>query len=120
MKISKTQQGKSSVILIIILALIGVGVYVGLQYIPHKMEFSSVDSILNDVEKKYMETQPKNIAEIQDTLDKYLNVNQKEGLKESFEITKENDEYLIKVNLVRELNLIYKKTSIKYDREIYL
>jgi len=120
MKILRTQQGKSSIVLIIILALIGVGVYIGLQYIPQKMEAGAVDSILDDIEKTYAQAQPKNIAEIQGTIEKYLTINQKQDLIDSFEITKENGEYIIKVNLERELNLLYKKKTIKYNREIYL
>jgi len=120
MKNIQKQQGKTFIVLIIILALIGVGVYIGLQYIPHKMETGTVDSILDNIEKTYADTQPKNIGEIQGSIDKYLNINQKEELKDSFVITKENEEYIIRVNLIRELNLIYKKISMKYDREIYL
>ena len=42
----KTQRGASAVILIIILAILGAGVYIGLQYLPQYIEAGTVDSIL--------------------------------------------------------------------------
>jgi hypothetical protein len=120
MKQLQKQHGISAIALIIVLALIGVGVYIGLQYIPQQMEEKAIDAILDDVEKAYAETPPKNIKDLQGTLNKYLTINRKEGLKDNFKITKENDKYILKADFEWMLNLLYEQKTIKYNRELYL
>jgi len=44
-----TQRGASTIGLIIILAVIGVGAYIGLQYIPQFIECGTVDTILSNI-----------------------------------------------------------------------
>ena len=47
------QQGSSLFSIIIIMALIGAGVYIGLQYIPQLIESGTVDRILSDIKKAH-------------------------------------------------------------------
>ena len=116
----RTQRGASSVILIIILALLGAGVYIGLQYLPQYIEAGTVDSILDNVEKAYDKNADNSVKSIQDSIDKQLNVNQMNDLKENFKVTQDDEEYIIKVSYERELNLIYTRKPVKYERTVIL
>jgi len=115
-----TQRGASSLLLIIILALLGAGVYIGLQYLPTYIEAGTVDSILDNVEKAYDKSADNSVKSIQDSIDKQLNVNQMNDLKENFKVTQDDEEYIIKVSYERELNLIYTSKPVKYERTVIL
>lgn len=116
----KTQRGASSVILIIILAVLGAGVYIGLQYLPQYIEAGTVDSILGSVEKAYSKSPVNSVESIRGMINKQLNVNQMNDLKDSFKVTQDGEEYIVKVSYERELNLIYEKKPVKYEKTIIL
>ena len=115
-----TQHGASSIVLIIILALLGAGVYIGLQYLPQYIEAGTVDSILGSVEKAYDKSAVNSVKSIQDMIDKQLNMNQMNDLKDNFKVTQDGDGYIIKVSYERELNLIYEKKPVKYEKSVIL
>jgi uncharacterized membrane protein len=115
-----TQRGASSIVLIIILALLGAGVYIGLQYLPQYIEAGTVDSILGSVEKAYDKSAVNSVKSIQDMIDKQLNMNQMNDLKDNFKVTQDGEEYLIKVSYERELNLLYEKKPVKYEKTVIL
>ena len=115
-----TQRGASSIVLIIILALLGAGVYIGLQYLPQYIEAGTVDSILGSVEKAYDKSAVNSVKSIQDMIDKQLNMNQMNDLKDNFKVTQDGDRYIIKVSYERELNLVYKKKPVTYEKIVIL
>ena len=116
----KTQRGASAIVVIIILAIIGAGAYIGLQYIPQYIEAGTVDSILDNIERANNRTPVTSTIAIRDMLNKQLNMNQLNDLSDSFKITRVDDEFLIEVSYVRELNLIYKKKPVKYQKTLTL
>jgi hypothetical protein len=116
----RTQRGASPVILILILAILGAGVYIGLQYLPQYIEAGTVDSILGSVEKTYDKSAVNSVESVQGMIDKQLNVNQMNDLKDNFKVTQDGEEYIIKVSYERELNLIYKKKPVKYEKTVIL
>jgi len=116
----KTQRGASAIVIIIILAIIGAGAYIGLQYIPQYIEAGTVDSILDNIERANNRTPVTSTIAIRDMLNKQLNMNQLNDLSDSFKITRVDDEFLIEVSYVRELNLIYKKKPVKYQKTLTL
>lgn len=118
---NKCQQGKTGIVFIIILALIGVGVYIGLQYIPQRMEAGMVGSILENLEQNYAEQTPKSVDEVNKSIEKFLNINEMEALKDSFSVTKTDEgEFIVTVSYSRELNLIFQKKTIPFEKEIIL
>ena len=116
----RTQRGASPVILILILAILGAGVYIGLQYLPQYIEAGTVDSILGSVEKTYDKSAVNSVESVQGMIDKQLNVNQMNDLKDNFKVTQDGEEYLIKVSYERELNLLYEKKPVKYEKTVIL
>ena len=116
----RTQRGASPVILILILAILGAGVYIGLQYLPQYIEAGTVDSILGSVEKTYDKSAVNSVESVQGMIDKQLNVNQMNDLKGNFKVTQDGEEYIIKVSYERELNLVYKKKPVTYEKIVIL
>lgn len=116
----RTQRGASTVGIIIILTIIGAGVYIGLQYIPQYIEASTVDSILNNLGKASKVTPVSSVDALQEMIDKQLDMNQLDDLRDSFKVTQNGDAYVVKVSFERELNLIYEKKPIKYEKSITL
>ena len=118
--IQKSQQGISAIGLIIILAIIGAGAYIGLQYIPQYIEAGTVDSILANLEKAQEETPFSSAAEVTKSINKQLNMNQMEDLRDSFTVTQDGEAYIVKVSYERELNLIYEKKPMPYEKTLTL
>ena len=116
----KTQQGTSSIGLFIILAIIGAGIYIGLQYIPQYIESGTVDSILSNLETAHKETPFNSTKSIQGMIGKQLDMNQMDDLRDSFTVTQGEEIYFVKVSYERELNLIYEKKPMKYEKAIAL
>ncbi len=115
-----TQRGASTIGLIIILAIIGVGAYIGLQYIPQFIECGTVDNILSNIEKANEEKPVKSANEVRDMINRQLDINQMDDLRDSFKVTQIDETYVITVNYERELDLIYEKKPMIYDKSITL
>ncbi len=114
--IQKTQQGISATGFIILLAILGTGVYIGLQYIPQFIECGTVDSILENLEKTNRETPFSSEKGIRDMIGKQLEMNQMDDLRDSFKVTRDGEMYIVKVSYERELNLIYERKPMKYEK----
>ena len=116
----KTQRGASAIGLIIILAIIGAGAYIGFQYIPQYIERSTVDSILSNIELADKSRPVDSVKAVWDIIDKQLDMNQMDDLRNSFTVKQDGDMYIIEVRYERELNLIYTKKPMKYEKSITL
>ena len=116
----RTQRGGSAIVPIIILAIIGFGAYIGIQYFPQYIESSTVDSILSSIEKANANAPLNGVKGIQDIIDKQLNVNDMNDLKDNFKVKQDGEVYTVKVSYTRELNLIYTKKAVEYEKSITL
>lgn len=112
----KRQKGASGISLIIMLAILGFAVYVGLQYVPQLIESSAVDTILDSIEQDYQSTPDQNVQQIRSAIDKQLSINEMRDMKDSFQISKYRGTITIKVNYERELNLGFKTKMINYEK----
>ena len=115
-----TQRGASAITLIIILAIIGAGTYLGLQYIPQYIEASTVDALLSSIEQTHEEKPVSSASNIRNMIDKQLDINQMGDLRDSFKVTQDDEIYIVNVSYERELNLIYEKKLMKYEKSITL
>ena len=115
-----TQRGASAITLIIILAIIGAGTYLGLQYIPQYIEASTVDALLSSIEQAHEEKPVSSASNIRNMIDKQLDINQMGDLRDSFKVTQDDEIYIVNVSYERELNLIYEKKLMKYEKSITL
>ncbi|MGB5179513.1 MAG: DUF4845 domain-containing protein, partial [Gammaproteobacteria bacterium] len=94
--------------------------YIGLQYIPQYIECGTVDSILESLEKANKETPFNSVKDIQDRIGKQLEMNQMDDLRDNFKVTQDGEMYIVRVSYERELNLIYKRKPMKYEKVIPL
>ena len=116
----KKQQGISAIGLIIILAIIGIGTYIALQYVPQYIEAGTVDSILANLEKANEERPFGSTGEVREMINKQLTLNQMDDLRDSFKVTQDGEAYVVEVSFMRELNLIYKKQPMPYEQTLTL
>ena len=116
----KMQQGLSGIGIIILLAIIGLGVYIGLQYIPQYIEAGTVDAIMANLEKAQEETPFSSTKAVRDMINKQLSINQMDDLRDSFKVTQDGEAYTVDVSIMRELNLIFMKQPMPYERTLTL
>ena len=116
----KRQQGASSITVIIVVVLIGAGVYLGLQYIPQLIESGTVDAVLSDIKKAHALKPLSEVRELNEMIGRSLDVNQMEDLYKDFTVTESADEYVIDVAYTRELNLIVTRRQINYSKSLVL
>jgi hypothetical protein len=118
--IRKKQKGGSTISLIITLAVLGFGTYLTIQYVPQHMESNTVDSILLKIEQDHRTGRINSDHALWESINRQLNVNGMNDLKSSFEVTQSGGNYIVRVNYERELNLIYKIKSMKYNKTLTL
>jgi hypothetical protein len=120
MNMQRKQKGGSVIGLIIMLAILGYGVYVGLQYIPQYIESGNVDSVLAYIEANHRVNPVRSVNDIQDAIDRQLNVNEIYDLKDKFSVMQIGGTYTIKVSYERELNLLYETKTMQYEKTLTL
>ena len=118
--VQQRQRGASAIVSLILLAIIGAGVYIGLQFIPQYIQAGTVDSILENIEKAHRKSPVINADAIRGMINKQLNINQLDELKDSFKVTQDDEAYLVRVSYEWELNLIYEKKPMQYEKTIAL
>ena len=114
------QRGASAIGIIIILAILGIGTYIGFQYIPLFIESGTVDSVMSSIEQANEKKTFASSGEIRSMINKQLDMNQMQELADAFTVTKYEETYTINVYYERQLNLIYKKKLIETDKTITL
>ena len=116
----KTQQGISTFGFLFLVAIFAAGGYIGLQYLPQYIECGTVDSILESIEKAHNETPLGSVKSIEDMIGRQLDINQMDELRENFTVTQDDGAYIVDVSYERELNLVYEKRPMKYEKSITL
>ena len=114
------QRGASAIGIIIILAILGAGAYIGFQYIPLFIESGTVDSVMSSIEQANEDKPFTSTTEIRNMINKQLDMNQMQELADAFMVTKYEETYTINVYYERQLNLIYEKKLIETDKTITL
>jgi hypothetical protein len=118
--VQQRQRGASAIAALILLAIIGAGVYIGLQFIPQYIQAGTVDSILENIEKAHRKSPVTNADAVRNMINKQLNINQLDELKDSFKVTQDGEDYIVRVSYEWQLNLIYEKKPMQYEKTIVL
>ena len=118
-KMSGKQRG-GALVTILVLAVLAYGVFVAIQYVPLRIESGSVDSILESMENSQQKAPANSVREVQDKITSLLSVNQRNDLKDSFNVRQNGNKFIITVKYERELNLLYEKKVLKYDKSLTL
>lgn len=114
------QQGGSLIVTIIILAILGIGVFIGLQYMPQYMESGSVDKVLDNIELDHQDAAFTSTNEIKQRIANKFNINDMNDMMQNVTVKEIDGGYEVNVKYERELNLIYEKKPMDYDRTITL
>ena len=120
MYIQRKQKGGSAIGLIITLAIIGLIAYFAIQYIPQHIEARTVDSILDKIQLDHKTTPVTSVNALLSSIENQLNVNDMNDMKDNFKVTELGGRYTIKVSYERELNLIYEKKPMLYEKTLVL
>jgi len=120
MSIRHRQQGGSAIGLIIMLAIIGYAVFVGIQYVPQYIESASVNAILINIVDNHNREPLSDASAVQSAIDNQLYINQMDDLKSSFTVTPSRGHYIITVRYERELNLLYETRKMLYEETVTL
>ena len=119
-RMSRNQTGASFLGTTLILAIVCYGIFVGIQYFPQYIESSTVDSILDSI-KSNEETDPTDSSQaVWNRIDNLLSLNSMQDMKDSFKVTQNGDSFTIDVSYERELNLIFAKKQLHYEKTLTL
>jgi len=116
----RTHKGGSVVSLIITLIVIVIGAYIAIQVIPQRIEAGTMDNILDEIKRDHQLRPVSNMNQIQDTIEKQLNVNEMNDMRGNIEVSHNGREYIITAKYDRELDLIYTTKQIHYDKSVFL
>jgi len=114
------QKGASIVINIILIALLGIGGYIGFQYVPQAIESKSVDSILSNLEASQKTDPATSVQAVTEKLTKILQINEINDMNDNFTVKRLNEKIVVEFRYDRELDLIYKKHTIHYEKTLSL
>jgi len=114
------QKGASFIGTLIFLALLGYGVYVGIQYVPQMIESKAIDSILRTI-KDENKTDP--ITSVEDAnamVIRLLQVNEMNDMTDAFKVRLRENRIVIEFSYDRKLNLLYKVKPMHYEKTLRL
>ena len=119
-KLPVKQSGKSAIGNIIVLSMVGFGVWVGIQFIPQKLESGSLQSILDRVQQRHNAVKFSNDSDLWKVIDAQLSVNDMRDMRKNFKVTRIDNRFTVKVEYDRELNLIFTTKTMEYRESLTL
>jgi len=120
MSMQTRQQGGSAIGLIIFLAILGYGVFVGLQWVPQWIESNTVTSILDSIVEKNSKQRLSDPSAVKRAIESQLSVNTMDDLMSSFKVKQYRGDIIITVRYERELNLLYEKKLMPFEKTVTL
>ncbi len=114
-KLPNQQTGASLIATIITLAVLGYGIYIGIQYVPQMVEFKSIGSILSSIEADHRTDPLTSEYAAKEKVIKLLQINEMDDMTDSFRVRNRNGSITITFSYDRELNLGYKTKKVHYE-----
>lgn len=114
------QEGRFAFGNLLVFALIGYGIWVGVQYIPQRIEAATVRTVLDRVEHRHGATPIRDDRDLWTIIDKQLNVNEMEDMRPRFKSSWNRDTVTVTVDYTRELNLLFTRKTIEYHERLVL
>jgi len=119
-KLPAKQKGASAIGTIIILAVLGFAIFVGIQYVPQMIESKSIGSVLRTMEETQATDRVSTVVDARNKVIKLLQINEMNDMIDHFTVEKGDGGIMISFSYDRELNLIYKKQVMKYRQKVRL
>lgn len=117
---ARRQNGGSTIVTLMVLTIVGFGVYLGIQYVPQYVEARSIQSILDNMSTDQKTDPVSNAGEAREKVVRMLQINEMNGLTNSFKTTSKSGVIDIRFSYERELNLIYKIHPVRYEMSVQL
>ena len=114
------QIGGSSIFNAILLLALAYGIFFGIQYIPQKIESTTVDSILESLSSSQQSEPATDVQSVEAAINRLLNVNQMDELRSNFHVRQSGYDFIVEVSYDRTINLIYEEKTVHYERAITL
>ncbi len=119
-KLPGRQKGASIISTIITLAVLGYGVYLGIQYVPQAIESNSISSILSSMKDSQISNPVTSNQAASAKVIKLLQINEMNDMTDSFVVERRDDKIVVRFSYDRELNLGYKIQPIHYEKSVSL
>ena len=120
MDVRKGDRGGSIIGLLVTLALIGYGVYVGFQYVPQYIESATVDTVLHGLLDTHRKEPMTDIRTVQAALDKQLYINDMGDMKNHLSIVPMNGNYIVTARYERDLDLLFTTKRLAHEKSVTL
>jgi len=114
------QRGASAIGTIIMLAILGYGVFIGFQYVPQAIESKSIDSILESVDSASKSGSINSPQAAEEKVISLLQVNEMNDMADAFKVTERDGRITVTFSYERELNLLYKIQPMPYKKIMIL
>ena len=102
------------------LVLIGFGIWIGIQYIPQRIEAGTVRTILDQVRQRHNATPIQDDRDLWAVINNHLHLNGMNDMKDHFKARWDQDTVTVTVDYVRDLNLLFTKRTMEYHEELVL
>lgn len=116
----RVQKGASKISNILLLAILGFGIYLGIQYVPHYLDVKTLDSVLDSLVNGQVTNPAASAQEVTSRISSQLNINQKDNLRGAFKVREDGRSITVTAIYDWELNLLYEKKPMRYERSISL
>lgn len=113
------QRGSAAFTIILVL-IAAYAAFLGIQYVPIKVEASSMDSILDSLVASQKASPARDASAVSTKIESSLYVNQMSDMKKHFDIYEQRGEVTVTVKYERELNMGYGTRIVRYDKSISL
>lgn len=114
------QRGGSLLGNIFLLALFVYGVYLGTQYVPQYLESRTIDSVLQSIQDQHQSNRFDSAQQVDQAIRRNLNMNQMDDMVKHVRVRAIPPGFSIEVNYQRELDLIFRKMTLSYDKTVDL
>lgn len=119
-KLPGRQKGASIISTIITFAVLGYGVYIGIQYVPQALESNSISSILSSMKDSQISDPVTSNQAASAKVIKLLQINEMNDMTDSFVVERRDDKIVVRFSYDRELNLGYKIQAVHYEKSVSL
>lgn len=113
-------EGGSAIGNLFLLVVLAYGIFLGIQWVPQLLESGTVTGILNSLKENYRVDTDTGIGGVEAAIAKQLDVNSLHDLQDHFTVKQNGRAYLVTISWERELNLLYARKTLKYEKKITL
>ncbi len=119
-RINHHQRGGSAISTVVTLAVVAYLLFVAIQYVPQLLESSSIDSILESLEKNQQSDPAKSAGAVQGRINSLLDTNMMNDKRDLFSVRQNGNTVIVDVSYDRELNLLFETRTMPYRKTITL